>query len=55
MLVPQLVHGLPIAQVMGIVAGLRSRMAAAFGNDHSAALVEDAVAILGTVLVVSSL
>ena len=54
MLVPQLVHGLPIAQVMGIVAGLRARMAAAFGNDGPAGLIEDAVAILGAVLMVSS-
>lgn len=54
MLVPPLVHGLFLTLVIGIVAGLRARMAAAFGNDGPAGLIEDAVAILGAVLMVSS-
>ncbi len=53
MLVPPLVHDL-LTLVIGIVAGLRARIAAAFCNDRPAALVEDAVAILGAVLMVSS-
>ncbi len=53
MFVPPLVHVL--APVIGIVAGLRPMIAAAFGTDRSAALIEDAVAILAALLVVSSL
>ena len=46
-----------VGAVIGTYGGaaVRARMAAAFGNDRPAALVEDAVAILGAVLVVSSL
>ncbi len=36
-------------------AAVRARMAAAFGNDRPAALIEDAVAIVGAVLVMTSL
>jgi uncharacterized membrane protein len=55
MLVPPLVHVLSLTLVIGIVADLRAPMAVAFGNDRPAALIEDAVAILGAVLVASSL
>jgi uncharacterized membrane protein len=47
-----------IAGVLGSVIGtlggraLRARMAAAFGSDRPAALIEDAIAILGAVLIV---
>jgi len=52
-----LVSGL-IAGVAGSIVGtlggkaMRSRMAAAFGSDRPAALIEDAIAIAGAVLVV---
>lgn len=46
-----------VGAVIGIYVGAaaRARLATAFGNDRPAALIEDAVAILGAVLVVSSL
>ena len=46
-----------VGAVIGTYGGAaaRARMAATFGNDRPAALIEDAVAILGAVLVVSSL
>ena len=46
-----------VGAVIGTYGGaaVRARMAVAFGNDRPVALVEDAVAILGAVLVVSSL
>lgn len=46
-----------VGAVIGTYGGaaVRARMAAAFGNDRPAALIEDAVAILGAVLVVTSL
>lgn len=45
-----------VGAVIGTYGGAaaRARMAAAFGNDRPAALIEDAIAILGAVLVVSS-
>lgn len=46
-----------VGAVIGTYGGaaVRARLAAAFGNDRPAALIEDAVAILGAVLVVLSL
>ena len=46
-----------VGAVIGTYGGaaVRARMAAAFGNDRPAALIEDAVTILGAVLVVTSL
>ena len=48
---------LPFTAVVGTFGGsaLRGRMAAAFGNDHPAALVEDALALGLAVLVVVAL
>lgn len=42
-----------VGAVLGTLAGhdLRARLAAAFGNDHLAALLEDAVAIGGALLI----
>lgn len=54
---------LPAGLVLGIVgavigtlggAAVRGRMAAAFGRDRPAALIEDAVAIVGAILIVSA-
>ncbi len=46
-----------VGAVVGIYGGAaaRAKLAAAFGSDRPAALIEDAVAILGAVLVVISL
>jgi len=62
------VCGLAIGGVGGLVAGivgavigtlggaaLRARLAGAFGSDHPAALLEDAVAIGGAVVIVTCL
>lgn len=51
--------GLAVGAVGGIIGTLggaegRSRLAAAFGKDRPAALIEDAVAILGAVLIVGA-
>ena len=49
-----------VAGVVGAVLGtyggaeVRSRMAAAFGQDRPAALIEDAVAILGAILIIGA-
>ncbi|MGA1799113.1 DUF4126 domain-containing protein [Sphingomonas sp. 4RDLI-65] len=53
---PGLVLGI-VGAVIGTYGGaaLRARLAAAFGQDRPAALIEDAVAILGAVLVVGAL
>jgi uncharacterized membrane protein len=55
-LVPGLVAGV-IGAVIGTLGGraFRARLAAAFGNDHPAAFVEDAVAIGSAFLVVRGL
>ena len=55
-LVPGLVAGV-IGAVIGTLGGraFRARMAAAFGNDHPAAFVEDAVAIGSAFLIVRGL
>lgn len=46
-----------VGAVVGTLGGatIRARMAAAFGSDRPAALIEDAVAILAAILVVLSL
>jgi uncharacterized membrane protein len=50
-----------VAGVIGAVIGtfggaaLRARLAAGFGRDRPAALIEDAVAILGAALIVAAL
>ena len=54
------VGGLAAGAVGGIIGTLggavgRARLAAAFGKDRPAALIEDAVAILGAVLIVGAL
>ncbi|HEX4507374.1 MAG TPA: DUF4126 domain-containing protein [Alphaproteobacteria bacterium] len=55
-----LIGGL-VAGIVGAVIGtfggaeLRGRMAKAFGNDRPAALIEDAIAIIGAFLIVHSL
>lgn len=46
---------LVLALVIGIVAGLRVRLAAAFGNDRPAAVAEDGLAIGLSALVVALL
>ena len=50
-----------VAGVVGAVIGtlggsqFRARLATAFGNDHPAAIVEDAIAIVGALLIVRAL
>jgi len=46
-----------VGAVIGTLGGraFRARLAAAFGNDHPAAFIEDAVAILGALLIVLAL
>jgi uncharacterized membrane protein len=54
-LVPGLIAGV-VGAVIGTLGGAeaRARLAAAFGKDMPAALIEDAVAILGAILIVSA-
>lgn len=56
MLVAGVLAGI-VGAVIGTLGGraARARMAAAFGRDRPAALIEDAVAILGALLIVWAL